>query len=221
MISVQHLKKKYGQLAVLKDVTFEIKEGEFITIVGPSGAGKSTLMHILSALDTQDEGQVWIKGQQLSALKGNKLAQFRNQQFGFIFQFHHLLPEFTALENVMIPLFINNIGRKEATLRATTILQKVGLAQRLQHKPGELSGGEQQRVAIARAIVNHPAIIFADEPTGNLDSVNADSVHALFLQLQKEMQLTFVIVTHNERLAKLGNRVFHMRDGIIEKIEEA
>lgn len=221
MISVQHLKKKYGQLAVLKDVTFEIKEGEFITIVGPSGAGKSTLMHILSALDTQDEGQVWIKGQQLSALKGNKLAQFRNQQFGFIFQFHHLLPEFTALENVMIPLFINNIGRKEATLRATAILQKVGLAQRLQHKPSELSGGEQQRVAIARAIVNHPAIIFADEPTGNLDSVNADSVHALFLQLQKEMQLTFVIVTHNERLAKLGNRVFHMRDGIIEKIEEA
>lgn len=216
MLSAQNLSKKYGQLTVLRNVSLDIKQGEFVAIAGPSGAGKSTLLHLLGALDFPDTGQVQLMQSDLFKLSRKKQAAFRNKNMGFVFQFHHLLPEFTALENVCMPLWIAGKGRKEAAEDAREILKTVGLSHRLDHKPGELSGGEQQRVAIARAIVHKPSVIFADEPTGNLDTANAQSVHELFLQLRELYNQTFVIVTHNEQLAAMADRTFMMKDGNIE-----
>ena len=186
-----------------------------VAIIGPSGAGKSTLLHMLSTLDTIDSGDVLFKNKSLSKLHTTDLNHLRNKTFGFIFQFHHLLPEFTAIENICIPAWIAKQGKKESTKRATELLDRMGLSGRADHKPSELSGGEQQRVAIARALMNKPAIIFADEPTGNLDSANADQVNQLFVELNKEMNQTFVIVTHNDKLASLANRIIRMKDGVI------
>jgi lipoprotein-releasing system ATP-binding protein len=216
MLTAENLSKKYGQLTVLRNVSLEIKKGEFVAIAGPSGAGKSTLLHLLGALDFPDTGQVRLMENDLFKLSRKKQAAFRNKNMGFVFQFHHLLPEFTALENVCMPLWIADKNKKEATDAAKKILDTVGLSHRLDHKPGELSGGEQQRVAIARAIVHQPSVIFADEPTGNLDTANAQAVHELFLQLREMYNQTFVIVTHNEQLAAMADRTFMMKDGNIE-----
>jgi len=218
MLKATALSKKYGELSVLNQVSLTIDSNEFVTIVGPSGAGKSTLLHLLSSLDTPDSGEVYIEEQIISKLSSKQQAHFRNQNFGFVFQFHHLLPEFTALENVSLPLLIANVSKKEAEAKAKAILERVGLAHRIGHKPTEMSGGEQQRVAIARALVHTPKYIFADEPTGNLDSANAQAIHQLFLDIQKEYQLTLIIVTHNETLAPLAHRTFVMKDGRIETI---
>ncbi len=215
MLSAKNLSKKYGNLVVLNDVSLEIAQGDFITITGPSGAGKSTLLHLLSSLDTPDAGTVTINNQNISALNNKQQANFRNKNLGFIFQFHHLLPEFTAIENVCMPLWIANVDKQEAIEKAKKTLDIVGLSLRITHKPTELSGGEQQRVAIARAIVHQPAIVFADEPTGNLDTANANAIHDLFFMLNREFNQTFVIVTHNEQLAQLANKVLKMRDGKI------
>ncbi len=215
ILSATHISKRYGNLQVLNNISVEITAGEFVAIAGPSGAGKSTLMHVISLLDTIDAGDVILAGQQLSKLSKSKQAAFRNQHLGFVFQFHHLLPEFTALENVCMPLWIAGKTNKEAQSLAAEMLATVGLEARLHHKPNELSGGEQQRVAIARAIVHKPAIIFADEPTGNLDTANADFVHQLFFQLREKFQLTFVVVTHNEKLAAMADRTLFMKDGVI------
>lgn len=216
MLSAQNLSKKYGQLTVLSNVSLQIRQGEFVAIAGPSGAGKSTLLHLLGALDFPDTGQVKLMDQELFRLSRKKQATFRNKHMGFVFQFHHLLPEFTALENVCMPLWIGNQNKTETIEAAKTILDTVGLAHRMDHKPGELSGGEQQRVAIARAIVHKPSVIFADEPTGNLDTANAQAVHELFLQLRSLYNQTFVIVTHNEQLAAMADRTLMMKDGRIE-----
>jgi len=222
MLSANNLSKKYGQLTVLKNVSLEIKQGAFVVISGPSGAGKSTLLHLLGGLDIPDTGEVYLMKEQLFKLSQKKQYQFRNKNIGFVFQFHHLLPEFTALENVSLPLWIGGIPEKEAQKSAMEVLEIVGLKERLNHKPSELSGGEQQRVAIARAIVARPGIIFADEPTGNLDTANAQSVHELFLELRKQYNLTFVIVTHNEQLAAMSDRTLVMKDGeIIDEIRRA
>ena len=209
------LKKRYGNLEVVKGVNIDISESEMVAIVGPSGAGKSTLLHMLSTLDTIDDGDVIFKGQSLRKLSTKDLNAIRNNTFGFIFQFHHLLPEFSAIENICIPAWIANKGKRESTLRAMELLDRMGLSGRAEHKPSELSGGEQQRVAIARALMNKPAIIFADEPTGNLDSANADQVNQLFVELKNEMKQTFVIVTHYDKLANLADRIIRMKDGII------
>lgn len=217
MLKAHGLTKQYGQLKVLNNVSLQIQQGEFIAIAGPSGAGKSTLLHLLGTLDTPDSGEVVLMNQNVFALSRKKQAQFRNKHMGFVFQFHHLLPEFTALENVCMPLWIANIPTKEAQQAAQKVLETVGLSHRLHHKPSELSGGEQQRVAIARAIVHKPTILFADEPTGNLDTANADSIHQLFLQLKKDFRQTIIVVTHNEHLAKLTDRTLMMKDGIIDR----
>ncbi|MFT4061010.1 MAG: ABC transporter ATP-binding protein [Edaphocola sp.] len=216
MLFATNLSKKYGQLTVLRHVQLEIAQGEFVAIAGPSGAGKSTLLHLLGSLDYPDTGQVSLLGQDVFRMSRKKQAAFRNKHMGFVFQFHHLLPEFSALENVCMPLWISHANKKDAERAATEVLETVGLAHRINHKPGELSGGEQQRVAIARAIVHKPSIIFADEPTGNLDTANAQAVHQLFLQLRERFNHTFVIVTHNEQLAQMSDRTLLMRDGIIE-----
>ncbi len=213
ILKAENIHKHYGNLEVLKGVSMGINEGEMVAIVGASGAGKSTLLHLLSTLDTIDKGEVYFKNKALSKLSKNELNNLRNKTFGFIFQFHHLLPEFTAIENICIPAWIANTSKKQSTIRAMELLERMGLGNRAEHKPSELSGGEQQRVAIARALMNKPSIIFADEPTGNLDSSNAEEVNKLFLELKKELNQTFVIVTHNEGLAKLADRVIHMRDG--------
>ena len=213
ILKAENIHKHYGNLEVLKGVSMGINEGEMVAIVGASGAGKSTLLHLLSTLDTIDKGEVYFKNKALSKLSKNELNNLRNKTFGFIFQFHHLLPEFTAIENICIPAWIANTSKKQSTTRAMELLERMGLGNRAEHKPSELSGGEQQRVAIARALMNKPSIIFADEPTGNLDSSNAEEVNKLFLELKKELNQTFVIVTHNEGLAKLADRVIHMRDG--------
>ena len=215
MIEAFDIKKKYGKLEVLKGVSLKVDSGEFVSIVGASGAGKSTLLHILGTLDHSDSGEVLIDNQNLTRLSGNKLASFRNSQFGFVFQFHNLLPEFTALENVCMPGFIGNRDEKEVRAEAATWLERFGLRERIEHKPSELSGGEQQRVSVARALINKPKIIFADEPTGNLDSKNAQQMHELFLDLNKELGITFVIVTHNPDFADMAHRKIEMRDGKI------
>ncbi|MGC8750047.1 ABC transporter ATP-binding protein [Hydrotalea sp.] len=215
MLIAKNIIKNYDQLKVLKGVNLEIKQGEIVSIVGSSGAGKSSLLHILGTLDALDEGEIWLNNQPLHQLKGKKLAAYRNQHIGFVFQFHHLLPEFSALENVCVPGWILKRSNKELQSHATELLTLLGLANRLHNKPGELSGGEQQRVAVARALINRPDIVFADEPTGNLDSANAKDLHDLFLRLQQELGYTFLIVTHNEELAALSNRVLHMKDGLI------
>ena len=215
MLSARNVHKTYGNLLVLKGVDIDIRAGEIVSIVGSSGAGKSTLLHILGTLDHPDQGEVTLDDIRIDKLKGNKLAAFRNANMGFVFQFHHLLPEFTALENASIPGWIAGKKRKEVTARATQLLESLGLGHRLENKPNELSGGEQQRVAVARALINSPKIIFADEPTGNLDSANAKELHQLFFDLREQFNQTFLIVTHNEELAKISDRVVTMKDGLI------
>jgi lipoprotein-releasing system ATP-binding protein len=215
MLEAKRIEKFYGKLQVLKGVDLKISKGEIVSIVGSSGAGKSTLLHILGTLDTPNKGQVFLKGERIDMLKGNALAKFRNKNIGFIFQFHHLLPEFSALENVCIPGWIAGKKKKEITQKATELLKTLGLGDRLENKPHQLSGGEQQRVAVARALINDPAIVMADEPTGNLDSANGRELHKLFIELRDKFQQTFLIVTHNEELAAMSDRVVHMRDGLI------
>lgn len=217
MIEGRGLSKSYGSLQVLKSVNVSIKQGEIVSITGPSGAGKSTLLQLLGTLDHPQQGEVLYDGEAVSQFKPNKLAAFRNENIGFIFQFHHLLPEFTAIENVCMPGLIQGISKKEAMIRASELLCKLGLGSRLEHKPNELSGGEQQRVAVARALMNNPKVIFADEPSGNLDTENAEELHNLFLELRKDFGQTFVIVTHNEDLASMADRVIKMKDGEIIK----
>lgn len=215
MLKAVDIRKKYGSLEVLKGVSLEVNKAEIVSIIGSSGAGKSTLLHILGTLDSADKGDIFLNDQPVHTLKGKKLAAFRNQNMGFVFQFHHLLPEFTALENVSIPGWIAGRKKKEVEEEALNLLDRLGLADKKDNKPQQLSGGQQQRVAVARALINKPEIVFADEPTGNLDSKNAKELHDLFVQLRDEFQQTFLIVTHNEELAALSDRVFHMKDGLI------
>ncbi len=213
MLKAVNIHKTYGSLEVLKGVDIEISQGEIVSIVGSSGAGKSTLLHIMGTLDNPDQGRVELDGTRIDDLQGKKLAAFRNANMGFVFQFHHLLPEFTAMENVCIPAWIAGTKNKEAEKKATRLLEILGLKDRLHNKPQALSGGEQQRVAVARALINSPRIIMADEPSGNLDSANAKELHDLFFRLRKEFNQTFLIVTHNEELAKMSDRELHMKDG--------
>lgn len=213
MISAENLTKSYGNLNVLKGVSLSISKGEFITIVGASGAGKSTLLHILGTLDRPDKGKLNIADTDVFKMNDKQLSAFRNKHIGFVFQFHHLLPEFTAIENVCIPAFIAKTNKNEAEKRAAELLDFLGLKERMHHKPSELSGGEQQRVAVARALVNNPSVVFADEPSGNLDSANAKDLHQLFFKLREQMNQTFVIVTHNEELANMADRKLVMKDG--------
>jgi lipoprotein-releasing system ATP-binding protein len=215
MLKAKGIKKSYGKLQILKGVDLEVSKGEIITIVGPSGAGKSTLLHIIGTLDKPDQGELEINGVVIKSLSTQKLSAFRNEQIGFIFQFHHLLPEFTALENICIPAFIAGRKKREASIKAAELLELLGLSHRIHHKPNELSGGEQQRVAVARALINNPSIILADEPSGNLDSNNAESLHNLFIDLRDRLNQTLIIVTHNESLANMANRKVEMKDGLI------
>jgi len=216
MLTGKNIYKRYGALEVLRGVNLEISKGEVVAIVGPSGCGKSTLLHILGTLDRPDMGEIIINNAGLSELSGNKLAAFRNKHIGFVFQFHHLLPEFTALENVCIPGWLAGRGKAEVKDKASQLLNLLGLTERIENKPNQMSGGEQQRVAVARALINNPDIVFADEPTGNLDSANAQELHQLFFDLRKQFNQTFLIVTHNEELSQLSDRTLHMKDGRIE-----
>ena len=211
----KQLTKSYGDLNVLKGIDIEIKKGEIVSIVGASGAGKSTLLHILGTLDEADAGDLFIKEKNVTHLNGNQMARFRNLNIGFVFQFHNLLPEFTALENVCIPGFISKQNPKEIETKAMELLDMLGIADRKNNKPSELSGGEQQRASVARALINNPGIVFADEPSGNLDSKNAGELHELFFTLRKELDQTFVIVTHNEHLAEIADRKLEIQDGQI------
>lgn len=213
MLKTENIQKSYGSLKVLKGIDLNIGKGEVVSIVGSSGAGKSTLLHILGTLDQPDSGKLYINGEEISTLKGNALARFRNKHIGFVFQFHHLLPEFTALENVCIPAYLAKVSQAEAEAKAHKLLDMLGLSSRAQHKPNELSGGEQQRVAVARALINNPSIILADEPSGNLDSDNSRDLHQLFFRLRDELGQTFVIVTHNLDLADMADRKLVMKDG--------
>ena len=215
MLVAKNIFKNYGALPVLRGVDIEIKKGEIVSIVGSSGAGKSTLLHILGTLDSADRGEIYLDNERVDKLKGKKLASFRNTHIGFVFQFHHLLPEFSAFENVCIPGWIAGRKKKEVADRALSLLQTLGLGNRTDHKPNALSGGEQQRVAVARALINHPSIVMADEPTGNLDSTNAKELHNLFIDLRSKLGQTFLIVTHNEDMAKMSDRILHMKDGNI------
>lgn len=216
MIIGKNIKKQYGNLEVLKGVNLHIEASEVVSIVGSSGAGKTTLLTILGTLDRPTSGEILFNNVNITSLNEKKLAAFRNQHIGFVFQFHHLLPEFTALENICIPAFINKTSKKEAELKAYELLDLLGLKQRADHKPSELSGGEQQRVAVARALVNNPKVIFADEPSGNLDSENAHNLHQLFFKLRDELKQTIVVVTHNEILANMADRKLIMKDGAIQ-----
>ena len=215
MLQAKGITKSYGPLNVLKGVDLSVEKGEIVSIVGSSGAGKSTLLHILGSLDTPDAGKIFINNEPVHSLKGRKLAAFRNKNIGFVFQFHHLLPEFSAIENVCIPGWIAGTSKRHVKEEATKLLNLLGLSQRLDNKPDQMSGGEQQRVAVARALINNPSIVFADEPTGNLDSANAEGLHHLFLELRNTLQQTFLIVTHNEELAAMSDRTIHMKDGRI------
>lgn len=215
MIKASGIRKQYGQLQVLRGVDLEVENGEVVSIVGKSGAGKSTLLHILGTLDRPDAGTLEIQDRDVFGLGDRKLAAFRNQNVGFVFQFHHLLPEFTALENVVIPALIAGQREQEAKQRAGELLDYLGLAERLTHKPTQLSGGEQQRVAVARALMNEPAIVFADEPSGNLDSASSQELHRLLFQLRDDFQQSFIIVTHNEDLAAMSDRRLEMVDGVL------
>lgn len=215
MIKATNIHKRYGNLEVLKGVDLIVDKGEIVSIVGASGAGKTTLLQILGTLDLPDEGSLLYENQEISGLNSRKLANFRNQHIGFIFQFHHLLPEFTALENVCIPAFIGGKNRKKSEDRANDLLEFLGLKSRAKHKPSELSGGEQQRVAVARALMNEPMVVLADEPSGNLDTHNAKELHDLFFRLRKEFNQTFIIVTHNQELATAADRKIVMKDGML------
>ena len=214
MIKAKGIFKTYDSLQVLKGIDLEISKGEIVSIVGASGAGKSTLLHILGTLDTADKGILTIDGIEVSALRDKKIARFRNQKIGFVFQAHHLLPEFTALENIMMPALISGASKTAADKKARTLLDQLGLINRAEHRPSELSGGEQQRVAVARALINDPSVIFADEPSGNLDSASAKALHELFFDLRKSLNQTFVIVTHNNELADMADRKLTIKDGI-------
>lgn len=215
MIRVEGIYKRFGTLQVLKGIDLEVREGEVVSIVGPSGAGKTTLLMIMGTLEKADSGTIHIAGQELASLNEKKLSEFRNKNIGFVFQFHQLLPEFTALENVMIPALVGNVKHKDAQRRSGDLLQMMGLCDRSGHKPAELSGGEKQRVAVARALVNNPAVVFADEPSGSLDSDNKEELHRLFFELRDRLNQTFVIVTHDEQLASITDRTIHMIDGQI------
>jgi lipoprotein-releasing system ATP-binding protein len=215
MIKANNIQYAYGNLEVLKGVDLHIKKGEFVSIVGASGAGKTTLLQLLGTLDDMQAGSLIINNKEVSTLNQKELAKFRNKEIGFVFQFHNLLVEFTALENVCLPAYIAGTNRKTAEEKGLSLLELLGLSDRANHKPDELSGGEQQRVAVARALINSPSIILADEPSGNLDSKNADELHNLFLKLNKDLGQTFVIITHNKALANLGSRKIEMKDGKI------
>ena len=217
MIELKNIKKSFGSLEVLKGIDLHIDKGEVVSIVGPSGAGKTTLLQIMGTLDRPDSGTVIVDGVDVGSMSARKLSEFRNKHVGFVFQFHQLLPEFTAIENIMIPAFIAGTSPKEARRRAMELLDFMGLSDRAQHKPNELSGGEKQRVAVARALVNHPAVIFADEPSGSLDSKNKAELHQLFFDLRDKFGQTFVIVTHDEQLAAITDRTIHMRDGVLDQ----
>ncbi len=215
MLSGTAIYKRYGTLDILRGLSIDVQKGQVAAIVGPSGCGKSTLLHVLGTLDRPDQGQVSIDGTDVLQLRPKKLAAFRNRHIGFVFQFHHLLPEFSALENVSIPGWLSGRSKAEVRQEATRLLDKLGLSHRLDHKPSQLSGGEQQRVAVARALINQPSIVLADEPSGNLDSINARELHQLFLRLRDETGQTFLLVTHNEELAQQCDRVWTMRDGML------
>jgi lipoprotein-releasing system ATP-binding protein len=215
MLTGKNIHKRYGTVEVLKGVDLEINKGEVVAIAGPSGSGKSTLLHILGTLDKADMGAVSMNNTILTSLRGKKLAAFRNKHIGFVFQFHHLLPEFTAWENVCIPGWLAGRKKAEVKEKAEGLLKMLGLSNRMENKPNQMSGGEQQRVAVARALINNPDIVFADEPTGNLDSANAKELHQLFFDLREKFNQTFLIVTHNEELAKLSDRILNMKDGKI------
>ncbi len=215
MIKIENIRKSFGSLEVLNGIDLEVKKGEVVSIVGPSGAGKTTLLMIMGTLDKADSGKVYIDNNDLSKLGEKKLADFRNKNIGFVFQFHQLLPEFTALENVMIPALIGNKRKSEAESRAKELLSMMGLSERMEHKPAEMSGGEKQRVAVARALINDPLVVFADEPSGSLDTENKIELHNLFFELRDKLNQTFVIVTHDEQLASITDRTIHMMDGYI------
>ncbi|HZH65473.1 MAG TPA: ABC transporter ATP-binding protein [Flavisolibacter sp.] len=215
MLTATNIYKRYGAVEVLQGVDITISKGEVVSIVGPSGSGKSTLLHILGTLDKPDTGEVFLHSQKITKLQGNALSSFRNKHIGFVFQFHHLLPEFSALENVCIPGWLQSKNKADIKLKATELLKILGLSHRTENKPAQLSGGEQQRVAVARALINSPDIVFADEPTGNLDTANAKELHQLFFDLRLQFQQTFLIVTHNEELARLSDKVLQMKDGKI------
>ena len=219
MIEIQHINKSYGSLQVLRDINAKIDRSEIVGIVGPSGAGKSTLLQIAGTLDRPDSGTITYDGVDVSTLSERRLAAFRNKNIGFVFQFHQLLPEFTALENVAIPALIKGDNRKDAFARARRLIEFLGLGERTDHKPAELSGGEKQRISVARALMNQPDVIFADEPSGSLDSKNKQDLHQLFFDLREELHQTFVIVTHDETLAANCDRILHMRDGVIVELE--
>lgn len=215
MIQIQDIHKAFGKLKVLKGINMQINKAEIISLVGASGAGKSTLLHIIGSLDKADQGEILINGNNIAKYSEKKLAAFRNKHIGFVFQFHHLLPEFTALENICIPAYISKTSKKQAELHAMEIMDILGIKDRAEHKPNELSGGEQQRVAVGRALINNPAIVLADEPSGNLDSVNAQSLHKLFFDLRDKLGQSFLIATHNEELANLADKKIIMKDGVI------
>ena len=221
MIKVEKIQKSFGDLQVLKGIDLEVDKGEIVSIVGPSGAGKTTLLMIMGTLEKANSGKVLIDNNDLSKLNEKKLADFRNKNIGFVFQFHQLLPEFTALENVMIPALIGNMKQGAAEKKAKKLLTMMRLGERMEHKPAELSGGEKQRVAVARALINDPVVVFADEPSGSLDTDNKDELHALFFELRSQLNQTFIIVTHDEQLASITDRTIHMMDGrIVEKISD-
>lgn len=220
MIQLENITKSFGSLQVLRGIDLQIEKGEVVSIVGPSGAGKTTLLQIMGTLDAPDTGMVRIDGTEVGRMKEKELSAFRNRRIGFVFQFHQLLPEFTALENVMIPALIAGLGRREAQSSALEMLNLLGMADRASHKPSELSGGEKQRVAVARALINHPAVVLADEPSGSLDTHNKAELHQLFFDLRDRLGQTFVIVTHDESLARITDRTIHLKDGAVVQDSE-